>query len=80
MKSYTAYLTFNAKTRKEIIPITNEVERIIRENGLRTGLALVSPMHLTAFVIIRDEKSCLHRDVMGWAVRLAPEHPDYRHH
>jgi hypothetical protein len=24
MKSYTAYLTFNIKARKEILPITNE--------------------------------------------------------
>jgi thiamine phosphate synthase YjbQ (UPF0047 family) len=52
MKSQTAYLTFNTKARKEIIPITNDVERIIRENGVQEGLALVSAMHLTASVII----------------------------
>jgi hypothetical protein len=52
MKSHTAYLTFNTKARKEIIPITNDVERIIRESGVKEGLALVSAMHLTASVII----------------------------
>jgi len=52
MKSYTAYLTFNTKKRKDILPITNDVERIIRESGIRAGLALVSAMHLTASVII----------------------------
>ena len=52
MKSYTAYLTFNTKKRKDIIPITNDVERIIHESGIQEGLALVSAMHLTASVII----------------------------
>ncbi len=62
MKSHTAYLTFNTKKRTEIIPITNDVERIIRESGVQEGLALVSAMHLTASVIIQDEESGLHRD------------------
>ena len=52
MKSYTSYLTFNTKKRKDIIPITNDVERIIRESGVQEALALVSAMHLTASVII----------------------------
>ena len=52
MKSHTAYLTFNTKKRKDIIPITNDVERIIRESGVQEGLALISAMHLTASVII----------------------------
>ena len=80
MKSHTAYLTFNTKKRKEIIPITNDVERIIRESGVQEGLALVSAMHLTASVIIQDEESGLHRDIMEWAEKLAPENPNYRHH
>ena len=80
MKSHTAYLTFNTKKRKEIIPITNEVERIIHESGVQEGLALVSAMHLTASVIIQDEESGLHRDIMEWAEQLAPVNPTYRHH
>jgi len=37
-------------------------------------------MHLTASVIIQDEESGLHRDIMEWAEQLAPENPSYRHH
>ena len=80
MKSHTAYLTFNTKTRKEIIPITNDVERIIRESGVQEGLALVSAMHLTAAVIIEDEEFGLHHDIMEWAEQLAPVNAAYRHH
>ena len=80
MKSHTAYLTFNTKKRKDIIPITNDVEHIIRESGVQEGLALVSAMHLTASVIVQDEESGLHRDIMEWAEQLAPVNPTYRHH
>jgi LuxR family maltose regulon positive regulatory protein len=41
-------IVFNTKARKEIIPITKEVERIIHESGAQESLALVSSMHLTA--------------------------------
>jgi secondary thiamine-phosphate synthase enzyme len=37
-------------------------------------------MHLTASVIIQDEESGLHRDIMDWVEQLAPVNPAYRHH
>jgi secondary thiamine-phosphate synthase enzyme len=80
MKSHTVYLTFHTKKRKEIIPITNDVERIIRESGVRDGLALVSAMHITAAVIVNDEESGLYHDIMEWVEKLAPENPNYHHH
>jgi secondary thiamine-phosphate synthase enzyme len=73
MKSHTVYLTFNTEKRKEIIPITNEVERIIRESGIQEGLALVSAMHTTAAIIVNDEEPGLWHDIMDWVERLAPE-------
>jgi secondary thiamine-phosphate synthase enzyme len=80
MKSHTVYLTFNTKKRKEIIPITNEVERIIRESGIQEGLALVSAMHITAAIIGNSEEPGLWHDIMDWVERLAPENPNHLHH
>ena len=80
MKSYTSYLTFNTKKRKEIVPITSEVERIIRESGIQEGLALVSAMHITAAVIVNDEEPGLWHDIMDWVEQVAPENPNYLHH
>jgi secondary thiamine-phosphate synthase enzyme len=80
MKSHTSYLTFNTKKRKEIVPITSEVERIIRESGIQEGLALVSAMHITAAVIVNDEEPGLWHDIMDWVEQVAPENPNYLHH
>jgi secondary thiamine-phosphate synthase enzyme len=80
MKSYTQYLTFKTRKRKEIVPITNEVERIIHTSGIQEGFALVSAMHITASVIVNDEESGLWEDIMKWVEKVAPENPHYRHH
>jgi secondary thiamine-phosphate synthase enzyme len=80
MKSLTRYLTFNTRKRKEIVPITEQVEAIIKESGVQEGLAIVSAMHITASVIVNDEESGLWQDIMEWAEKVAPENPNYKHH
>ncbi len=80
MKSHTVYLTFNTKKRKEIVPITDKVESIIRDSGIQEGFALVSAMHITASVIVNDEEPGLWKDILEWVEQVAPENPNYRHH
>jgi secondary thiamine-phosphate synthase enzyme len=80
MKSHTTYLTFRTQKRKEIVPITDEVERIIHASGIQEGLALVSAMHITASVIVQDEEAGLWQDIMAWVEKVAPEKPNYLHH
>ncbi|MDH4135983.1 MAG: secondary thiamine-phosphate synthase enzyme YjbQ [Anaerolineae bacterium] len=80
MKSYTKYLTFNTKRRRELIHITREVEDAVRESGIKEGLAFVSAMHITAAVFVNDNESGLHQDIWEWLEELAPYRPDYRHH
>jgi len=80
MKSQTAYLTFNTRKRKEIVPITDQVEQVIRESGVQEGFALVSAMHITASIIVNDEEPGLWQDILDWVEHVAPENPNYRHH
>ncbi|MEJ7555858.1 MAG: secondary thiamine-phosphate synthase enzyme YjbQ [Aquificaceae bacterium] len=80
MKSYTAYLTFNTKNRRELIRITDQVKKIVEESGIKEGLCLVSSMHLTASVIIQDDEEGLHEDIWKWLENLAPYKKDYKHH
>ena len=80
MKSYTEYLTFNTKKRRDLIRITDTVKEAVRKSGVKEGLCLVSAMHLTAAVIIQDDEEGLHEDIWEWLERLAPFKPDYKHH
>ncbi|MBI4180060.1 YjbQ family protein [bacterium] len=80
MKSKTEHLWFHTKKRWEILDITREVERIVRESGVQEGLCLVNAMHITASVFINDSEPGLHEDQLAWAEQLAPHGKPYRHH
>ena len=72
MVSRTEYLTFHIPARMDFVNITPEVERIVKESGIREGLVLVNAMHITASVFINDEESGLHADYKTWLEGLAP--------
>ena len=80
MKSLTRYLTFNVPARMDFVPITDEVEAIVRESGVREGLCLVNSMHITSSVFINDDERGLHHDFGVWLEGLAPFNPSPEHY
>jgi secondary thiamine-phosphate synthase enzyme len=80
MKTYTEYLYFNTAKKQEFINITDQVEGALRKSGIKEGLCLVNPMHITASVFINDDESGLHKDFSIWLEKLAPFGKDkYQH-
>ena len=81
MKSYRKELWFNTSKRVEFINITPEVEKAVKESGIKEGLCLVNAMHITASVFINDNESGLLEDYKQWLEELAPHEPvsRYRH-
>ena len=81
MKVLTKEITLDIPQRRAIVSIHNEVERLVKQSGVRDGFALVNAMHITASVFINDNESGLHHDYEVWLEKLAPEkpHSQYRH-
>ncbi len=81
MKSTTEYLTFNTKSRFQLINITSDVEKILNVSGIKEGLCLINSMHISASIFINDDEEGLHRDFHEWLEKLAPHEPisQYRH-
>ena len=81
MKTYRKELWMNLPTVQGFVNITREVQQAINESGVREGLVLVNPMHITASVFINDNESGLHHDFERWLEGLAPHAPisQYRH-
>ena len=81
MKSYKKELWFNAKSRRQFINITPQVEECLGQSGIKEGFVLCNAMHITASVFINDDESGLHQDFEVWLEKLAPEKPysQYRH-
>jgi secondary thiamine-phosphate synthase enzyme len=81
MKSFRKELYFNIPTRRAFLNITSQVEEALRESGIREGLCLINPMHITASVFINDDEHGLHHDYEKWLEAIAPHEPvsQYRH-
>jgi secondary thiamine-phosphate synthase enzyme len=72
MKSHTEYLTFNLPARMAFENITQQVESVVHNSGVREGLVLCNAMHITASVFINDDEPGLHLDYQQWLEQLAP--------
>ena len=61
--------------------ILQQVQEALSESGIKEGLVLINPMHITASVFINDDERGLHHDYEVWLEKLAPEKPysQYQH-
>ncbi len=75
MKSFRKELWFNIKERVEFVNITQDVDNVLQESGIKEGLCLVNAMHITASVFINDHESGLWSDYQNWLEKLAPHSP-----
>lgn len=81
MKSHKEYLTFNTKNKREYINITDQVEEVLQRSGVKEGLVLVNPMHITASCYINDNERGLIKDFDEFLEKLAPyDLKKYHHH
>jgi len=75
MKSYRKEIFVHLPERRGFINLTPQVETCLRESGIKEGLCLVNPLHITASVFINDNEIGLHHDYDIWLESLAPHEP-----
>jgi secondary thiamine-phosphate synthase enzyme len=80
VRSFTDYLTFQTKQRREYLNITDRVADAVARSGVKEGLCLVSAMHITAGVYVNDDERGFRADLSALLQRLAPEGVAYEHH
>ncbi|HOW87626.1 MAG TPA: secondary thiamine-phosphate synthase enzyme YjbQ [Candidatus Omnitrophota bacterium] len=81
MKTHTEYLYFETKKKRDYMNITPQVEAAVQKSGVREGLCLVNPMHITASVYINDDEDGLIQDFDDFLEKIAPyDLKGYRHH
>ncbi len=80
MKSHAVSIAVQTKG-KGTYEITREIERIVRESGVRTGIATVFLQHTSASLVIYENADPTAReDLHRFFERLVPEHSrDYIH-
>jgi secondary thiamine-phosphate synthase enzyme len=73
-------LHVTSEKRNEMIDITAQVQRVVEEEHLSEGTALVYVPHTTAGVTINEgEDPSVQHDIIRTLERLVPEQGDYDH-
>ena len=81
MKTLTQQLWMEVPSRRGFVNITDTIETLVAQSGVREGLCLVNAMHITASVFINDAEDGLLHDYEIWLEKLAPHAPtkNYQH-
>lgn len=63
----------------EFIDLTEQVEALLSDAGLRTGLVQVQSLHTTAAIVVNEHEPLLLADFAALLSSAAPRDADYRH-
>jgi thiamine phosphate synthase YjbQ (UPF0047 family) len=69
MKSFTEYLWFKTAQKQEFINITPQAEAALAKSGIKEGLCLVNPMHITASVLHTIRTQCKRVPELGFRIK-----------
>lgn len=79
MKIYKQKIEVKSKTQIEFIDITDKVEEIIDNSGVREGQVLIYSPHSSASIVVNHNESMLLHDFMRVLYRLVPVNDRYSH-
>ncbi|MBE0425181.1 MAG: YjbQ family protein [Nitrospirae bacterium] len=74
------YINVRSKTRNEFIDITEMVQDVIKEAGIKTGVCYLYVPHTTAGITINEGADpSVQRDILNALNRLIPHDMNYAH-
>ena len=76
MKHLTEYLWFNTHKQRDLLNITDMIEDLVEQSGVKEGLCLVSAMHITAAIWVNDDEEGLWKDFWELLAVKPPPEPD----
>jgi secondary thiamine-phosphate synthase enzyme len=79
MKIYKEKITFKSTAQVEFIDITDEVQQVVENSGIREGGVCVFLQHTTMGIIINHNESMLLQDFMRVLYHFAPIDERYSH-
>lgn len=63
----------------EFIKITNDVNKAVKESGIKNGIVNVITKHTTTGITVNEALECLESDIEDFLQRLVPEDWPYAH-
>lgn len=79
MKVRLVRMEVQSRKDQELIDITLEVERVVKDSGILQGVANIMTTHTSSGIIVTEGLPCLELDVLDHLQRLAPDDGEYYH-
>ena len=79
MKIWSHEFTFTTHKRREIVDITDEVLRAVRESGVKNGILVVQLPHATASLVLNEDEEGIKTDLLNKLEELVPSRGGYLH-
>ena len=72
--------TIQTKGHSDMLDITKEVEKVLYESKVKSGIALVFTAHSTAAITVAEYENGVVNDLGRALDEIAPEEAEYDHH
>jgi secondary thiamine-phosphate synthase enzyme len=72
-------IAVSTKESTELIDITHEVQALVSQNHVESGICVVSTRHTTTGIIINENEAGLKSDILNLLDRLVPRGKGYLH-
>jgi secondary thiamine-phosphate synthase enzyme len=76
---FSGSFEFSTEGEFDFIDLSSEVDRVIRESGIKEGVTLVFAGHATGVIIITEYESRLRKDIKEFLERFIPSEANYHH-
>lgn len=74
------YINVKTHTRNELIDITPEIQKLLSDSDIKSGICLIYVPHTTAAVTINENADpAVKRDVLSTLSSVFPINPSYEH-
>ena len=79
MKFHRAEFALSTRTRMEVLDVTANISKVVKESGVTKGLVNVWVPHATAAIAVNEHDTDLWKDILVAFERLVPVKADYSH-
>ena len=79
MKIFYKEVEVKTERRNQFIRITEKIEKVVEESGIRKGVVLLSSPHNTATILIQEDDKSVHRDIIKILEKNVPLNEEYEH-
>jgi len=79
VKTWHKEISFSTRGPQEILDVTDEVVKAVRESGIKNGILVVQLPHATASLVLNEGESGLMHDILRKVEELVPSRGNYAH-